>query len=288
MSRKWPVNRDAYAILKPMKATAKARGFTIAETLIVLAITGGLFVAVAITLSGRQQSTQFSQGIQEIKTQIQQVISDVSVGYYPNANNFSCTPSLTGPTFGGVATAQGENTGCTFIGKALQFRPNSPSDPEQFNILSLAGLQRNNTGDEPKTYAGAGGALPSVVPGATEVKKLQYGLTVYRVMYTGSAANAGGVAFVNSLSGYTLSGAQQVRLLPVKGMNLDQTTAQGTAATNNYMKGVGFAPDTDGNTITSVTICFASGGTDQSGLVTIGNNGRQLAVTLSIRGGKVC
>lgn len=273
-----------------MKGGKKARGFTIAETMIVLGVTGVLFTIIALSLSGRQQRTQFTQAVQEIQSQIQQVISDVTVGYYPNSNNFSCTPTLTGPSFNATVTQQGENAGCVFIGKAMQFRANSPTDPEQFNIFTLAGLQRTATGDEVTTYATptATATLAGVVPNATEGKTLKYGLTTRSVTYTGAAVTAGTVAFVNSLSGASLSGAQQVRLLPIRGADLDQTTAQATTAINNYMKGASGSPDTQIDPASGVTICFVSGGTNQSGRIVIGNNGRRLSVTLTIRGNLTC
>lgn len=290
MSRKQIAARNGYAILRRMKGGKKARGFTIVETLIVLGVTGVLFTVIALTLNGRQQRTEFTQAVQEIQSQIQQVISDVTVGYYPNTNNFTCTPSLSGPSFSAVVTEQGENAGCVFIGKAIQFKANGPTDPEQFNIFTLAGLQRSTSGEEVKTYATptTTATLAGVVPNATERKTLKYGLTTRSMTYTGSTATAGTVAFVNSLSGASLSGAQQVRLLPVRGANLNQTTAQATTAINNYMKGTSGSPDTQIDPATGVTICFVSGGTDQSGRIVIGNNGRRVTVTLNIRGNTTC
>jgi type II secretory pathway pseudopilin PulG len=290
MSKKQIMTKDAYAILKPMKGGLKARGFTIAETMIVIGITGVLFAIIASTLSGRQAKTEFTQAVQEIQSQIQQVISDVTVGYYPNSNNFTCTASLSGPSFSASVTEQGENAGCIFIGKAMQFKANSPSDPEKFNIFSLAGLQRGSDGQEVKTYAtpSSTATLAGVIPSSTENKTLKYGLTTLRMTYSGSSATAGTVAFVNSLSGASLGGAGQVRLLPVRGADLNQTTAQAASSIDNYMKGVSGSPDADLDPAGGVTICFVSGGTNQSGRMVIGSNGRRLTVTLIIRNNQTC
>lgn len=287
MSKNEPFAEDAYGILKPMKGGKKARGFTILETLIVLAVTGGLFVAIALTLSGRQQRTQFTQAAQEVQSQIQQVINDVSSGFYPSLNNFTCTASLTGPSLSAGAAAQGTNGGCVFLGKALQFGAGS-SDPEQFNIFSIAGLQRLPTGEEVSSYIEAKpkAVSPPGSPDVTETKKLLYGLTTLRATYGASNTPIGTVAFVNSVASYSsgsiVSGSQQVRVIPIDSSALGQTQAQAATAINSQIAASPIDP------AEGVKICFVSGGTDQSGLVTIGSNGRQLSVTLSIKENKTC
>src|SRR6266511_2117091 len=129
MRKKRSFAQDAYGILETMKGGKKARGFTVVETLIVLAVTGGLFVAIAATLSGRQNRTQFTQAIQEIQSQIQQVVNDVGSGYFPSTNNFSCSATLAGPSIATGSAEQGSNAGCVFIGKAIQFGV-AGTDPE--------------------------------------------------------------------------------------------------------------------------------------------------------------
>lgn len=286
------IYQAAYAILKPMKGGNKARGFTIVETLIVLAVTGALFAAIAVTLSGRQQKTQFQQAINNVHSQIQEVINEVSTGFYPNTGNFTCDAAATGPVFTATPSPQGENPDCTFIGKVMQFGVGT-NDPEQFNVYSLAGLRRDSSGNEVRTYGrpNSTAAEPSVLtrPGTVQANRLQYGLSTLRVTYPSSAANASAFAFVNSLEGASLSGAQQVRLLPVRGITLGMTQSAAQPLINSYFKGNNTNnPDADITTTDSVSICFVSGGTDQSGLITIGSNGRQLSVTLAIKGNRTC
>src|SRR5688572_7392102 len=73
------------------------RGFTVIEVLIVMVVTGMLFVSAAILIAGRRAQTEFNQGIRQVQSQIQQVISEVATGYYPNPNTFRCTPGDSGP-----------------------------------------------------------------------------------------------------------------------------------------------------------------------------------------------
>lgn len=267
-----------------------SRGFTVVETLVVLAVTGALFVAVAIALSGRQAQAQFDQSIQEAKSQIQQVIDDVAVGYYPNSSNFTCNANYsTGPTFAAGTTKQGENSDCIFLGKVIYFGITG-STAEQFNVYSLAGLKQVSAGGPEVTTnndTDYSQAKPQVITASTDTKKLLYGMTTYRVWYGGTPGTPiAAIGFANSLASYSsgaiISGSQQVNVVPVKATSLGVSTAAGETAVNNQF------PTSPINPAGGVYICLVSGTTKQSGLITIGGSGRQLSVTLSIKGNTTC
>jgi prepilin-type N-terminal cleavage/methylation domain-containing protein len=291
MRKNEPFTENAYGILKHMKGGQNSRGFTIVETLIVIAITGVLFAAIAMTLSGRQSKTEFTQAIQEIQSQIQQVISDTGTGYYPNGNNFQCVASLSGPQFSTLAAnEQGTNEGCVFLGKAIQFGVSgSVGGIEKFNVFTIAGLQHKASGDEVQTLAEA---LPTPIATATsgvngtDKKTLLYGLTIGKAYYGASNTPIGTVAFVNSLASYSsgslISGSQQVQVIPVTGSGLNTTE---DAAALNIKSQLATSPVDPAE---GVTLCFVSGGTDQTGIIKIGGSARQLSVTLDIKGTKVC
>jgi len=252
--------------------------------LIVLVVTSALFLGAIVLISGRQNQAAFDQSIREVQSEIQQVISDVGNGYYPNMNNFSCTTSGTGPliTTSG-STAQGTNSGCIFIGKALQLAVQG-TNPEQYRTYPLAGLQKDSSGNDVATFADA---LPTVVSADATSRALQNGLTVKSMKANG--VDVGAVAFTNSLAPVggvttTNSTSQHVDLVAIAGSGLHVTP--GTAATqiNTALKTATVMP-------TTVQICFASGSTNQSGLITIGDtnaSSSSLAVTLVIKGGLVC
>jgi type II secretory pathway pseudopilin PulG len=285
MPKKHRWNQNAYAILRAMKGGKKPRGFTVIETLLVLAVSGGLFVVVAITLSGRQARTQFTQSVQEVQSQIQQVINDVGSGFYPSNSTFSCSATLTGPSISSGSTEQGGNGGCIFLGKAIQFGVNG-TDPEQFKVITIAGLQRTPAGDEVTTYAEAHPKAVASGVDLTDTKNLLYGLTAGSMRYGASSTDVGTVAFVNSLASYSsgsiVSGSQQVKVIPISGSALGQTQAQAAGKIDDNLASSTVDPSG------GIKICFVSGTTDQSGLVTIGSNGRQLSVTLDIKGNKTC
>lgn len=270
-----------------------SRAFTIIEVLIVLAVTGALFVSAAIMIAGRRQQTEFNQAIRQVQSQIQQVINDVATGYYPDRGNFQCTAGPSGPVLTAGTAEQGTNSGCIFMGKAMQFDIAGTS-PEQFATYTIAGLQKNSAGKEvvnrveaqPKVIAPA--STPSTVPDTSTNNQLLGGLTTHRMWYNNGAADVdvGSVAFMTSLATYSgssiSSSAQRLHVIPVDGTVLNATKVDAAAAIN---ANVATAPrDVSGG----VHICFVSGGTEQSGLISIGGAARQLSVTLTIKSNTTC
>ncbi len=130
-------------------------GFTIVETLIVLAVTLVVFLTVVTSISGRQNKTEFSQGINDAQNQIQQIISEVSTNYYPNGGQFRCQRAGNALSITAGSAAQGTNQGCIFIGKVIQFGPDTSR--EQLIIYSLAALRKSasDTSQESSTLRSA-------------------------------------------------------------------------------------------------------------------------------------
>jgi prepilin-type N-terminal cleavage/methylation domain-containing protein len=268
---------------------ARAQGFTIVEVMIVLAVTGALFVSAAILISGRQSQTQFDQGIRQVQSQIQQTINEVSTGFYPNRDNFACSAAAGSLNISSGTSSQGTNNGCIFLGKVMQFRLHD-TDPEQFATFSVAGLQKNSSGNdvtslsEASPLAIAPGPSHANIPDLTQKTALQYGISAVSMKANGNSIGA--VGFMSSLAqlsgGSVVSGSQQVNVIPIDTTALDTDT--GTVADAIDARLASSPSNPDGG----VQICFASGGTDQSGLITIGSSGRQLSVTLNIKGNKTC
>ncbi|MET1033161.1 MAG: hypothetical protein ABWX94_01545, partial [Candidatus Saccharimonadales bacterium] len=122
------------------------------------------------------------------------------------------------------------------------------------------------------------------VPDVTEKKTLQYGLTTLWVR--SNSVNIGAFGFINKLATYSsgsiVSGSQQVDVVPINSTSLNATQLAGAQSINNNLVTSTINP------AGGVQVCFVSGGTDQSGLITIGSNGRQLSVTLVVKGNKTC
>ena len=277
----------------------KTPGFTVIEVMIVLGVTGLLFASAALLISGRQNQAGFDQAIQQIRTQIQQVINEVAVGYFPDTN-FRCVAGASGPDISSVPSGgQGTNSGCIFIGKAMQFDIYN-TNPEEFAVHTIAGLQQTASGQESqsltdaKPKAVAPSTAEPTLPNLTTSNILQNGLTTAWMRYNNGGADQsiGEVAFVNSLASYDAgsgavkSGIQQVNIVPVFGTALDTTKLAGVNAIDSTdFRDPAKSPV---NPVNGVSICFVSGGTNQSGLITIGGNNRELTVNLAIKGNKTC
>lgn len=281
----------------------KSDGFTIVETLIVLAITGGLFVSAIVMMSGRQRQTEFNTAIRDVQSQLQQTISEVGNGFYPSLNNFSCSGELIGPKLKtSDSKDQGSNKGCIFLGKVVQFGFAQPDKPEEYPVFSVVGLRLKggSSGPEaasvidaqPKVIAPANGMSAGdklVMPDVTSNNKLRGGLTVKWARINGvksASTDVGAVGFISSLTsesagGALKSGSQHIYALPLQGTALAPADLEKAAeAINNGMVRVTTKP-LGGD---SLHICIDSGTTAQSGLIIIGGDSRELSVDLRIQG----
>lgn len=282
-----------------------SRGFTIVETLIVLAVSGLILFSALAVVNGRQNRTQFDVSIRQAQQFLQSTVNEVSSGYYPSQNNFTCTGQVKGatksqPKITTTAKQQGTNQGCIFLGKVIQFAP--AGNDGQVTAITLAGNSKDNTGSDVSTigtaqpfaiYPGTG-AGSSPVKAVTE-SELQYGLTVQRVYTTSTdlsdttQTNVGAFALVTSFPGTdsygTQSGSNNVDLYAIIGSSIGQTTTNLVDLVNKNL------PDGGANfkRVGSINICLASAGTNQSGLVTIGGAGSQSSVSLQVkRGSTTC
>ncbi len=276
---------------------SSAKGFTIVETLIVLAVTGLLFLAAATLINGKQAKTQFQTAINEMPQQIRQVINEVSSGYFPNNGNFSCTADAFSTQLHNTAASQGTNGTCVSLGKAMQFAVGTNSSVVA--TYPIAGW-RNATGNLDSAHPVL--IAPSTTnPGWYDDSAnttLDGGLSVQAMYYyrPGSAVKypIGGMAFMSNLgqldvTGQLASGSQQLELVVPATSN----TPNVHTALNQSKLSFADAFDTNFTNsfrgtaqLDSVNICFASGTTNQSGLVSISSN--DLTVTLTIWNGSTC
>jgi prepilin-type N-terminal cleavage/methylation domain-containing protein len=279
---------------------ARSSGFTIIEVMIVLAVTGLLFLSAAALISGRTNQTEFDQSSRAFQQQIQDSVNEVESGAYTGtlgSSDYSCTPGNP-VTFNSGGTTQGTHDGCIFLGDLLAFGLGANQDGE--NTYTLAGdrLQQSGpgVGEEVTSLSNAGPSVVTLGTGQFDAtsSQLEYGLHPYTVNGKSSMNYSlnggvsltpiGGFALVYSLASYNgvniESGSQQVNVVPLVNSYLGE--AQATLVGDVASK-LPSSPDSASGTL--VTICAKSSTTNQYALVTIGgsNNG-QLGVTLSILG----
>lgn len=301
-------------------------GFTIVEVMIVLAVTGLIFLSALTLINGRTSQAEFTTAIQNAQSQIQQVINEVGNGFYPNNGSFNCTSSLGPPTItAGSSPGQGANTGCIFLGKIIQFT--AGSTPTHFTTYTIVGSQLAG-GQEVQTYQAAsalalahganapGNTVPATLMG--NQTPLENGLNVVGVYYctatsaasctvtsgTGtndnpSGSSIGAVGFLSSLGSYGAtglkSGSQHLNLVPISGSLLTSSPTSAVDAINQALNpnppigGFISADNFVTNPPNTVLICFASATTKQSGLITLGGVGNgNLTASLTIKTSQDC
>lgn len=279
------------AILKLMKQGGYPKGtvgFTIVETLIVLAVSSLLLVSAIVLISGRTDKTQFMTAANDLKQSLEQVINETASGYFPNANNFYCVAVAGGmPTLANGTRNQGTNGGCMFLGKAVQF--GAKDYDTGFITYAIASNRLTSSGEVtslsqafPEAVApGTGANNPSLTDLITTKTPLQNGLTAAKMTYSGG--NTSGFAFLSTFGSYSgcigiCTGASAFTLYAIDGTQINGNT------------GPEFVDVLDGGDIkykptTSITACFNSGTTDQSVVYTIGSSGNSKAVTMQIQSG---
>lgn len=270
----------------------KSAGFTIVETLIVLAVTGMMFLAAIIYINGRQAKTEFQVGSQQLQQMFQQVINETENGYYPNDETLTCTSSSGKPKLStsGSSTGTGTNSDCVFAGKVIVI--GGTQGKETYKVFSLVGLRQSGGSDVTSVAQAQPVAIAKISgsdPDATEIVKLPIGFT-YAGGFTDAASPVSAGTYFNTaiISNFapssldvsdTGAGAQTFSLRGFA--NNWASTANTTTAQATQINAETTYPPITG----SVNYCFASGGTDQSVLVTIDKG---LRVSSAIKTGTKC
>lgn len=186
-------------------------GYTVVEVLIFLAVTAGLFVAAASVIGGQQARTEFSTAVKEFELKIGDIVNNVSTGYYPSLENFSCSAGNSGgPALSTTPADQGTNGECVYLGRAIQFAPDGVGK-ESYRVYTLIGRRlapgasdepiKNLTEAMPRLIARAT-AEPANTPDNSELLKFGGGLSVQAVQYLdgGAYVDVGGIALASSIA----------------------------------------------------------------------------------------
>jgi len=272
-------------------------GFTIIELIIVMAISGILVLSAFDLMFNRINQSTFDQGIRQIQSQIQQTISKVSDGDYPYFNNFTCgDASVNAPvtiTNSASPNDQGENLGCVYGGMAIAFMSPISANSNVFATYTLAGRQctinttpplcPNSTSiqDLQPVALAPGATVNTSLNNNTVWTALQGGITAQWISGQGCAPGQDGtqLAFVTFPAN-----AQSVDLYATCSLNLGSSYPSDGAAVDNIDNNLSAA-----TAIQQASICFGSGGTDQSGEITIYYGSGQLETSLRIfSGSTVC
>jgi type II secretory pathway pseudopilin PulG len=200
-----------------MKSRATA-GYTIAEVMIVLAVTGALFVSTALMLGGRSAQSEATQSVRGYEAQLQTIASDVANGYYPNG--FKCQPPVLDSgtvTVSATAVNPGGNAGCVFLGKIINL------STDKAGIITVVGRQYVTGKTDAKTIAEA---KPIVVAtgdvNVTQDYAYQYSLRLQKAVSIADGTQYKAIAYMLELGGgsassSTSSGSRGVLLYGIAG-----------------------------------------------------------------------
>jgi prepilin-type N-terminal cleavage/methylation domain-containing protein len=259
-------------------------GYTIIEVLIVLAVSGMMFVIAANFINGKQERTAFAQGSNDFAAQLQGVLEDVTDGHYSDIP-LGCGVTGSVLDFSVPSSNQGSNQNCVFLGKIIHFYIDGTPQPENYEVFSLASARS----PVPPVPVAA-------IPGLTNQGAVPQHLDVTSVdvIDAGGSTQTGkfNIGFAQSqgtaISGITdadsyQSGTQTIGLLYAS--SLSNTGPVGSPETTVSGSAVKAAR--------SATICLTNGNRyarvfiGGSAAVT-GNNGSQLSIRLQQLGTVAC
>ncbi len=274
-----------------------------------LSITGLLFFSFVSLISGRKGAAEFKQAANNLKVQIEQVISEVQSGNYPGLDDFSCVNAGGSLDIDAVPSgdvAKGTNKGCIFLGKAIQFGvvETAGGDQDMYQVYTIAGARTFAdplVGERPvNSFAEAipkliapGQFANTDVPNQSQQMMFENGLTpVGMRIYKASGASdpTGAVAFVTSFepgaSDGLMTGSQAIQLIALAagaGTGLVRTQTQGVDYINNTLipshGNINFLNPAGG-----VKLCMKSGSnSNRSALITIGGEGKTSSVKVDIK-----
>lgn len=144
-------------------------GYTILEVVLFLAISAGLMTIVFRSFSGRQDTVQFSQAVNDLTDVFRNTANDVQTGFSGEAN-LKCEINGTELRVQSDPSGlTGQNQACAYLGKVIVMIPDAVG-PQKLAIFTVVG--RSFLGDSIDTITGNAGkasecglcnAMPTVV-----------------------------------------------------------------------------------------------------------------------------
>lgn len=302
-----------------MKRGGNGAGFTIMETMIVLAVSGVLFLSLVGMVTGQQGKAQFKNSMTNFTTELRSVIGQVSSGYYPAAEgDFVCEELRGFPHVRrarrGETVSQGTNQACTFLGQAVAFMGTPVNGNKQYKIHTVVGLRQVpagaggplRVGKEPLNFLEAqpramapGTGADMGWPDYSVTKTVNFGATVHSICVDDGASTctaAAGFAVLTALDGQLgVTGTESGVVLPSIFPLVCDRVVRCTAATSPGGPGVSAQNSatavkrlSNGATARGVKICFVSATSNQSALVRVGANASNDSVEMTIYATRNC
>jgi prepilin-type N-terminal cleavage/methylation domain-containing protein len=246
-------------------ALGGAAGFTIIEVMVVLAVTGFMFLAALEATNGQISQATFTSGLSQLASQIQDGADQVENGSYSNVPLATCVPPGIGSTMGvqvsfpNGSAGQGSNSHCVFAGTLFQFVPaGSSGDYEQ---LSLAASRTCPNGaplvlycyDEPTPFGGTGIGPIEPNPNLTVQNSVPDNLTIQVMGYTDTISGHHYLLTTHTTGTNVLFGFVQNF-----GLGLGQSGSQGSPYIVYYSASSSLSPASADNAVNGANLAQAS------------------------------
>jgi type II secretory pathway pseudopilin PulG len=271
-------------------------GYTIVEIMIVVAVTGVLFLVAYATISGKQNQAQFTQSVREFQSNMIDIMNDVSSGYYPTSSaagggvqcSLSGGPGSRVHFTNNTGGTQGANLDCTFIGKVLQFNRTQ----DKFNVITVVGTRVDSTGAENTDIASAhpvAGIDDTTSVNLSETQQLKGGLRVVDVITTDTnVPSPGSIGFFTSFPKYNqsaIAGALSTDMIGIRNTSITDNLSLSPASANNAVSQTNNLDSLVFGLNPTVVICLEQDGQSSNGrraALIIGNRGRGATAELQI------
>ena len=254
-----------------MNGATSNSGYTVFEALIFIVISSFIFVSAWGLFSGRQDQTQYQQAIRELDGHIQAMLNDVSTGFFPRQDDYSCTAG-SNPDRVNLASGvsgQGANQDCMFLGKFMEI--DDSTGEWRMTVTTIAGL-RPELGSNWDNVVAEAKPTPVNDPGGVslnEARAFAWGLSLVDITdQDGVSINGFGALSDTgsaSSSGDIRSGNRNISLY-----KLTSSIAQGAGV---------FTPEPVSSD-DAVYLCLESPNGSQKGVIIIGKDGRQLSTSI--------
>lgn len=245
-------------------------GYTIIEVIIVLAISGAIFLSAVTIFAGKQARTQYYQAMQDVNSQISTSISDVRVSLFPGAGQYTCSLQGNRPTLDPVASPGTNPTGtsgdCIYLGKA--FLVDTGATPGTIKSYSVLGTRLNpSTGKVATSFAQSN---PEGVLNSNLVEQYTLGanstIKSSKVISTsGVESSADLVGFYNSLDATSSSGSQSLAAYGYLGF----PSNPGPGRLKTALEQATPSPPDPLTPISKWKLCFSSGSSNQTALLSV-------------------
>ncbi len=236
------------------------KGFTIIETMIVVAISAILALSAYNLVYGKINKTDFQISITNFKIQLQQIINNSTEGYHPTRQIFSCQAGYeTTPQITPISSSYGTNTGCIFLGQAVKFNVGKTS----YNTYSVVGNQNYFQVNSANIIQ----AYPLIVNQTDQSNNLKNQLIFYCIATTipcSSATSLNELVFLSADSNQNIMDGSNSSVNTVSSQPLTAFYVKNSSS-GNISGNIGYS--------SQLYICLSNGSnTNGSGLITIDNN----------------